>query len=118
MPYIEIPEIKEIRGKEAITALNRYIYELETQGDKTLTQKQTKALIKFAKALVSCLEAEHISPEQKGIEKTGLMAKLKRMLSSELTSGREYALPSRPPSTVSATAIRNKNNLSETTVPK
>ena len=54
---IEIPEFPKLRGKNAIKALHGLIAELEEQRGKELTDKQTKALIKAAKGLISSIQA-------------------------------------------------------------
>ena len=58
MQYIEIPEFPVLRGEKAIKALYDFIDELEEQRGKELTEKQTTALIKLAKGLISSIEAE------------------------------------------------------------
>jgi len=58
MQPIEIPEFPKLRGKEAIEALYDFVDELEEQGGRELTDKQTTALIKFAWGLISSIEAE------------------------------------------------------------
>jgi len=58
MQPIEIPEFEILRGEKAIEALNVFINELEGQRDKELTDKQTNALIKMAKGLISSIETE------------------------------------------------------------
>lgn len=55
---MEIPEISILRGDKALKALYDFIDELENQGEKELTEKQTAALIKFAKGLISTIETE------------------------------------------------------------
>jgi len=55
---IEIPQFPTLRGQDAIEALNEIIRELEEQKSKELTEKQAKALIKFANGLISSIEAE------------------------------------------------------------
>ncbi len=57
MQYIEIPEISILRGDKALKALYDFIDELK-QGEEELTEKQTAALIKFAKGLISTIETE------------------------------------------------------------
>lgn len=59
MKYLEIPEIRVLRGKKAAKALYDFIGELERQGCPELTEKQTDTLIKFAKGLISSIEAEN-----------------------------------------------------------
>ncbi len=58
MQHIEIPEFPVLRGEKAIKALYDFIDELEEQRGKELTEKQTTALIKFARGLISSIEAE------------------------------------------------------------
>jgi len=58
MQLIEIPQFPTLRGQDAIEALNEIIKELEEQKGKELTEKQAKALIKFANGLISSIEAE------------------------------------------------------------
>jgi hypothetical protein len=58
MQFIEIPEFEILRGEKAIEALNVFINELEGQRGKELTDKQTDALIRMAKGLISSIETE------------------------------------------------------------
>jgi hypothetical protein len=58
MQLIEIPEFPILRGEKAIWVLHDFIDELEEQRGRELTEKQTAALIKFARGLISCIEAE------------------------------------------------------------
>jgi len=58
MKLIEIPQFPALRGQDAIEALNEIIREFEEQKGKELTEKQAKALIKFANGLISSIEAE------------------------------------------------------------
>jgi hypothetical protein len=63
---IEIPEFQILRGKKAIKALYDFIKEVEEQRGKELTEKQTAALIKLARGLISSIEAEtRSSPSDK-----------------------------------------------------
>ena len=55
---VETPEFPTLRGYEAIEALCYYILELEEQRGKELTEKQTTAMIKLTKRLISSIEAE------------------------------------------------------------
>lgn len=55
---IEIPEFPRLRGEKAIKALHGFIAELEEQNEKGLADKQTKALMKIAKGLISSIQAE------------------------------------------------------------
>jgi hypothetical protein len=58
MELIEIPEFPILRGEKAKKVLYDFINELEEQRGKELTEKQTAALIKFARGLISSIEAE------------------------------------------------------------
>lgn len=53
---VEIPEFPILRGKEAIKALYDLVDNLEEQRRKELTDKQTVALIKIAKALIYSIQ--------------------------------------------------------------
>ena len=55
---IEIPEFPRLRGEKAIKALYDFIAELEKQSGNELTDKQTKALIKITKGLISSIQLE------------------------------------------------------------
>jgi len=48
----------KLRDEEAIGALRDFIHELEEQKGKELTEKQTKALIRFTWGLISSIETE------------------------------------------------------------
>jgi len=62
------PEFTRLRGEEAIEALCCQVIELEEQRGKELTDKQTTALIKLVKELISSIEAEErSSPSDKEI---------------------------------------------------
>lgn len=58
MRYLEIPEFPVLRGEKAVKALYDFIGELEGQRSEKLTERQTDALIKFAKGLISSIEEE------------------------------------------------------------
>ncbi len=58
MRQIEIPKTVVLHGEKAINALYDFISELETQKSQELTEKQTAALIRVAKGLISSIEAE------------------------------------------------------------
>ncbi len=58
MQYLNIPKFQTLRGEAAIEALNEYIAELEEQTPGELTDKQAKALTKFARGLISSIESE------------------------------------------------------------
>jgi hypothetical protein len=53
---IEIPEFPILRGEKAIKALHDLIADLEEQRGKELTDTQTNALIKIAKAMISSIQ--------------------------------------------------------------
>ena len=55
---IRTSEFPRLCGGEAIEALCCHILELEEQRGKELTDKQTTAMIKLAKRLISSIEAE------------------------------------------------------------
>ncbi len=55
---IETTEFPRLRGYEAVEALCYYIIELEEERGKELTDKQTTAMIKLMKRLISSIEAE------------------------------------------------------------
>lgn len=96
MQYIEIPEFPTLRGKEAIKALNEYISELKERRSKELTKKQTKALIKLARGLISAIEAETLSAAaEKKIKSPRFIAELKKAILkrfSELPSNRKQSV--------------------------
>jgi hypothetical protein len=54
----ETAAFPKLRNEEAIDALRDYIHELEEQKGKELTEKQTKALIRFTRGLISSIETE------------------------------------------------------------
>lgn len=58
MQPIMVPEFPRFCGEKAIETLYDFINELEEQRGKELTEKQTAALIKFARGLISSIEAE------------------------------------------------------------
>lgn len=71
MRYIEIPEFLVLRGEKAVKALCDFISELEEQRGKELTEKQTDALIKLARGLISSIEAEEqAATSDKDIKRT------------------------------------------------
>jgi len=75
MQPIEIPEFEILHGEKAIEALHVFINELEEQRGKELTDKQTNALIKLAKELISSIETE--TPLDTSSEETDLLRHLK-----------------------------------------
>jgi len=76
MQPIEIPEFEILRGEKAIEALYVFINELEEQRGKELTDKQTNALIKMAKGLISSIETE--TQLDTSSEETDLLIHLKK----------------------------------------
>jgi len=81
MTFIEIPDLPVLRGEEAIKALSDFIKELEEEKSEELTVKQTKALTKFARGLISAIEAEaHSTNENKRIKKPRFIAYLKKTI--------------------------------------
>jgi hypothetical protein len=74
MQPIEIPEFEILRGEKAIEALHVFINELEGQRGEKLTDKQTNALIKLAKGLISFIETE--TPLEISSEETDLLRHL------------------------------------------
>lgn len=78
MQYIEVPKSQSWRGEEAIEALQEIIKEFEQQKGKELTGQQADSLIKFAKVLISAIEAEVAAGKSKKTMKgLGFVAKLK-----------------------------------------
>ena len=61
MQPIGVPKFPRLRGEKAIKALYDFINELEEQRGKELTEKQTTALIKFAKGLIFSIKVETLS---------------------------------------------------------
>jgi len=55
---IEIPEIAELHGENAVKVLYDAIAELEEQRGNQLIDKQAKALIKIAKGMISSIQVE------------------------------------------------------------
>jgi len=78
MQPIEIPKYPTLHGEKAIKALYDFINELEEQRCKELTEKQTTALIEFAKGLISSIEAETHSDQH--IKETRLERRLKEAI--------------------------------------
>jgi len=78
MQPIEIPKFRTLHGEKAIKALYDFINELEEQRGEELTEKQTTALIKFAKGLISSIEAEKHS--DKAIKEMRLESQLKKAI--------------------------------------
>lgn len=58
MEPLKMPKTVYLKGREAVIALSEFIDELEKQRGKTLTDKQTEALIRIANELISNIEAQ------------------------------------------------------------
>ena len=93
MQLIDIPEFPRLRGEKAIEALYDFVDELEKQRSEELTDKQTKALIKFAEELISSIETEtQLGTSEKDIKEMALMNQLKKMIMRHIPgSFRTYA---------------------------
>jgi len=78
MQPIEIPKFPILHGEKAIKALRDFINELEEQGSGELTEKQTRALIKFAEGLISSIEVEIRS--EKAIEEMRSESRFKKAI--------------------------------------
>ena len=64
---IEIPDIPSLHGEKAIEALAEFVAELEKQSRNQSPDKQAKALVKIAKAMISSIEAEREAPKPKRV---------------------------------------------------
>jgi len=93
MQFIDIPESPRLRGEKAIEALYDFVDELEKQRSEELTDKQTKTLIKFAKGLISSIEAEtQLGTSEKDIKEIAVMNQLKKKIMRHIpASFRTYA---------------------------
>ena len=93
MQLIDIPEFPRLRGEKAIEALYDFVDELEKQRSEELTDKQTKALIKFAKGLISSIEAEtQLGTSEKDIKEIAFVNQLKKTIMRHIPgSFRTYA---------------------------
>lgn len=58
MHPIEIPEFPRLRGRKAIKALCDVINEFEDHRGEELSDKQTDAMIRIVRVLISAIEAE------------------------------------------------------------
>ncbi len=58
MQPIEIPEFPRLRGRKAIKALYDVINEFEEHRGEELSDKQTDAMIRIARVLISAIEVE------------------------------------------------------------
>jgi phosphatidylinositol kinase/protein kinase (PI-3 family) len=57
MQSIMLPSFPQLKGEEAIAAVNSFIRELGKR-DKKLTKKQAKTLNQFAKGIISSIKGE------------------------------------------------------------
>lgn len=81
MQFIEIPEFPRLRGEKAIEALYDFVDELEEQRGEELTDKQAKALIKFAWGLIFSIEAEkQLGTSDKDIKEIRFVSQLKETI--------------------------------------
>lgn len=87
MQELQVPKSHLLQGKEAITALNEYIGELEQYTGEDLTRTQTAALIKLAKGLISSIENETTADEQ--VKEPSLVAQVRWTLSRLLQHSSE-----------------------------
>lgn len=78
MQPVVVPRYPRLRGEKAVRFLQDFINELEEQRGEELTEKQTTALIKFAKGLISSIEAETHS--DKAIKEMRLESRLKKAI--------------------------------------
>ena len=77
MKPLEIPQFPVLRGEKAVKALYDFISELEEQRDVELTDKQTDALIKLAKGLISSIEAEKTATTSLRTPKRNILQRLR-----------------------------------------
>ena len=91
---IEIPEFPVLRGEEAIWPLLDFINEVEEDRSKGwLTEKQAKALIRFAGELISSIEAEMQSgTSDKDIKETRFVTHLKKTVKKHVPESVNRAL--------------------------
>jgi len=81
MQFIDIPESPRLRGEKAIEALYDFVDELEKQRSEELTDKQTKALTKFALGLISSIEAEKQSgTSEKDLKELAFVNQLRKTI--------------------------------------
>jgi hypothetical protein len=93
MQLIDIPESPRLRGEKAIEALYDFVDELEKQRSEELTDKQTTALIKFARGLISSIEAETRSSISDGnIRETRFVGQLKETITQYIPESISKAL--------------------------
>ena len=93
MQFIEIPEFPRLRGQKAVEALYDFMDELEEQRGEELTDKQTTALIKFARGLISSIEVEmRSSISDKDIRETRFVGQLKETITQYIPESVSKAL--------------------------
>ena len=63
--YFERPNTVVVKGEQAVAVLNEFINELQKGQAEELTQKQTDAMIKLTKGLISTIESETQTPPKK-----------------------------------------------------
>jgi hypothetical protein len=81
MQLIDIPESPTLRGEKAVKALCDFIDALEKQRNEGLTDKQTTALIKFARGLISPIEAEtQLGTSEKDIKEMAFVNQLRKTI--------------------------------------
>jgi Fic family protein len=81
MQLIDIPESPRLRGEKAIEALFDLVDELEEHRGEELTDKQTTALIKFARGLISSIESEtQVGTSEKDIKEMTFVNQLKKTI--------------------------------------
>ena len=93
MNPVVIPEFPRLRGEEAIGALSDFMYELEEQRGKDLTDKQTDALIRVTKGLISSIEAEiRSSTSDRDIKEARFVTHLKQTITKYIPESVSQAL--------------------------
>jgi hypothetical protein len=93
MQFVEIPEFPRLRGQKAVEALYEFVDELEEQRGEELTDKQTTALIKFARGLISSIEVEmRSSISEKDIRETRFVGQLKETITQYIPESVSKAL--------------------------
>lgn len=93
MQFVEIPEFPRLRGQKAVEALCDFMDELEEQRGEELTDKQTTALIKFARGLISSIEVEmRSSISDKDIRETHFVGQLKETITQYIPESVSKAL--------------------------
>ena len=93
MQFVEIPEFPRLRGQKAVEALCDFMDELEEQRGEELTDKQTTALIKFARGLISSIEVEmRSSISDKDIRETRFVGQLKETITQYIPESVSKAL--------------------------